>query len=114
MLGQGVDSARRGDNLTCVELRHLMPNLVGVVAVNISLATASAIIVESTLSFLGFGVQPPQSSWGNMLSQASGLVGTPQVYLLYFPGAFILLTVLAVNFVGDGLRDALDPQAKHL
>jgi peptide/nickel transport system permease protein len=93
--------------------RHLLPNLAGVIAVNISLATASAIIIESTLSFLGFGVQPPHSSWGNMLSQASGLVGTPQVYLLYFPGLCILITVLCVNFVGDGLRDALDPQAKH-
>jgi peptide/nickel transport system permease protein len=81
--------------------------------VNVSLAVAAAIITESTLSFLGFGVQPPESSWGNMLSQASGLLGTPQVYLLVFPGLFILITVLAVNFVGDGLRDAFDPHAKH-
>lgn len=95
-------------------VRHLLPNLAGVIAVNISLATATAIIIESTLSFLGFGVQPPQTSWGNMLSQAAGLVGTPQVYLLYFPGLFILLTVLCVNFIGDGLRDALDPQGKQL
>lgn len=95
-------------------VRHLLPNLVGLIVVNISLATASAIIVESTLSFLGFGVQSPQTSWGSMLSQASGLVGTPQVYLLYFPGLFILLTVLCVNFIGDGLRDALDPQGKQL
>ncbi|MBO9521466.1 MAG: ABC transporter permease [Nocardioidaceae bacterium] len=95
-------------------VRHLLPNLAGLIAVNISLATATAIIVESTLSFLGFGVQPPRTSWGNMLSQASGLVGTPQVYLLYFPGLFILLTVLCINFIGDGLRDALDPQGKQL
>jgi peptide/nickel transport system permease protein len=79
-----------------------------------ALATATAIIVESTISFLGFGVQPPRTSWGNMLSQAAGLVGTPQVYLLYFPGLFILLTVLCVNFIGDGLRDAFDPQGKQL
>ncbi|MFK4730311.1 ABC transporter permease [Agromyces mediolanus] len=95
-------------------LSHLLPNLAGVIAVGMSLAVASAIIAESTLSFLGFGVQSPQTSWGSMLSQAAGYVGTPQVYLLYFPGLFILVTVLAVNFIGDGLRDALDPQGKHL
>jgi peptide/nickel transport system permease protein len=94
--------------------RHILPNLAGVIAVNMSLAVAAAIIVESTLSFLGFGVQPPRSSWGSMLSQAAGFIGTDQVYLLYFPGLFILVTVLSVNFVGDGLRDALDPQAKQL
>jgi peptide/nickel transport system permease protein len=93
--------------------RHMLPNLAGVIAVNMSLAVASAIIIESTLSFLGFGVRPPQSSWGNMLSQAAGLVGTPQVYLLYFPGLFILITVLCINFIGDGMRDAFDPQGKH-
>jgi peptide/nickel transport system permease protein len=91
--------------------KHVLPNLGGVIAVNVALAVASAIIIESTLSFLGFGVQPPQTSWGNMLSQASGLIGTSKVYLLYFPGLFILIAVLAVNFVGDGLRDALDPRS---
>jgi peptide/nickel transport system permease protein len=90
---------------------HVLPNLGGVIAVNVALAVASAIIVESTLSFLGFGVQPPETSWGNMLSQASGLIGTSKVYLLYFPGLFVLIAVLAVNFVGDGLRDALDPRS---
>lgn len=110
-----VEAARvLGASTTRILLRHLLPNLAGIIAVNISLATASAIIVESTLSFLGFGVQPPRTSWGNMLSQASGLVGTPQVYLLYFPGLFILVTVLCVNFIGDGLRDALNPQGRHL
>ncbi|MCX6495226.1 MAG: ABC transporter permease [Actinobacteria bacterium] len=91
--------------------KHVLPNLGGVIAVNVALAVASAIIIESTLSFLGFGVQPPETSWGNMLSQASGLIGTSKVYLLYFPGLFILVAVLAVNFVGDGLRDALDPRS---
>ncbi len=89
-------------------VRHMLPNLAGVIAVNVSLAVAAAIIVESTLSFLGFGVQPPQSSWGQMLSDAAGLLGTPQAYLLVFPGVFILVTVLCVNFIGDGLRDAFD------
>lgn len=96
-----------------VILRHMIPNLAGVIAVNVSLAVAAAIITESTLSFLGFGVQPPDSSWGNMLSQAAGLLGTPQVHLLLYPGLLILLTVLSVNFIGDGLRDALDPQTKR-
>ncbi|RYC11110.1 ABC transporter permease [Nocardioides zhouii] len=110
-----VEAARVvGASTTRILVRHLLPNLAGLIVVNISLATATAIIVESTLSFLGFGVQPPRTSWGNMLSQAAGLVGTEQVYLLYFPGLFILVTVLAVNFVGDGLRDALDPQGKQL
>ncbi len=96
-----------------VLVRHMLPNLAGVIAVNVSLSVAAAIITESTLSFLGFGVQPPDSSWGNMLSQAAGLLGTPQMHLLIYPGLFILVTVLAVNFIGDGLRDAFDPHAKH-
>ncbi|MSW40929.1 MAG: ABC transporter permease subunit [Actinobacteria bacterium] len=107
-----IDAARViGATHRQVLTRHILPNLSGVIAVNVALAVAGAIIVESTLSFLGFGVQPPQTSWGNMLSQASGLIGTPKVYLLYFPGLFILITVLAVNFVGDGLRDAMDPRS---
>jgi peptide/nickel transport system permease protein len=110
-----VDAARGigASNLRII-VSHLLPNLAGVIAVGMSLAVATAIIAESTLSFLGFGVQPPQTSWGSMLSQAAGYVGTPQAYLLYFPGLFILVTVLCVNFIGDGLRDALDPQGKHL
>jgi peptide/nickel transport system permease protein len=107
-----IEAARViGANDRQIIWKHVLPNLGGVIAVNVALAVASAIIIESTLSFLGFGVQPPQTSWGNMLSQASGLIGTSKVYLLYFPGLFILIAVLAVNFVGDGLRDALDPRS---
>lgn len=107
-----IDAARViGATHRQVLTRHILPNLSGVIAVNVALAVAGAIIIESTLSFLGFGVQPPQTSWGNMLSQASGLIGTPKVYLLYFPGLFILVAVLAVNFIGDGLRDAMDPRS---
>lgn len=110
-----IDAARGiGASGARIVISHLLPNLAGVIAVAMSLAVASSIIAESTLSFLGFGVQPPQTSWGSMLSQAAGYVGTPQVYLLYFPGLFILVTVLCVNFIGDGLRDALDPQGKNL
>lgn len=110
-----IDAARGiGASGFRIVVSHVLPNLAGVIVVAMSLAVASSIIAESTLSFLGFGVQPPQTSWGSMLSQAAGYVGTPQVYLLYFPGLFILVTVLCVNFIGDGLRDALDPQGKNL
>lgn len=91
--------------------RHILPNAIGPIVVNATLAVAGAIIAESTLSFLGFGVQPPETSWGNMLADAEGYIGTDQAYLLYFPGIAILITVLAVNFLGDGLRDAFDPQS---
>ena len=59
------------------------------------------------------GISPPNVSWGTMLAQSEGTVGTHTAYLIYFPGLFILLTVLAINFLGDGLRDALDPQSAH-
>lgn len=94
-------------------IRHIVPNLVGTIMVNASLAVAGAIIAESTLSFLGFGVQPPKTSWGKMLADGKESIATAP-YLIYFPGIAIMLVTLAVNFVGDGLRDALDPQAvKH-
>ncbi len=95
-------------------VRHIIPNIIGPIMVNMTLAVTAAIITESTLSFLGFGVQPPDSSWGKMLSDAEGYVGTSKAYLIYGPGIAILLTVLCVNFIGDGLRDAFDPQSeKH-
>ena len=93
--------------------RHLLPNTIGPIVVNTTLVVGYAILTESTLSFLGFGIQPPTVSWGNMLAQSEGSVGTPTAYLVYFPGLFILLTVLAVNFLGDGLRDAFDPQSRR-
>ncbi len=91
--------------------RHLLPNLIGPITVNASLQMGVAIITESTLSFLGFGVQPPSTSWGKLLADARGTVGTEKSYLLYFPVLMLVLTILAINFVGDGLRDALDPQS---
>ncbi len=105
-----IDAARAsGASSTRVIVRHIVPNIFGPIMVNATLGVALAIVAESTLSYLGFGVEPPQTSWGNMLSQASGYVGTDRAYLIYAPGFAILITVLAVNFLGDGLRDAFDP-----
>lgn len=107
-----VDAARvAGASHQRIIVRHLLPNLVGPITVNASLAMGVAIILESTLSFLGFGVQPPSTSWGKLLSDARGTVGTDKSFLLYFPVLMLVLTILAINFVGDGLRDALDPQS---
>jgi peptide/nickel transport system permease protein len=88
--------------------KHLLPNSIAPIVVNTTLVVGAAIIVESVLSFLGFGIQPPTPSWGNMLSDArSTMVLYP--WLMWSPGIAIVLTVLSVNFLGDGLRDALDP-----
>jgi peptide/nickel transport system permease protein len=109
-----VEAARAsGASSFRIITRHMLPNTIGPIAVNTTLVVGLAILTESTLSFLGFGVQPPTVSWGNMLAQSEGAVGTPQAYLVYFPGLAILLTVLAVNFLGDGMRDAFDPQSNH-
>lgn len=85
--------------------RQLLPNTIGTIAVHATLVVGGAILAESALSFLGFGIQPPDASWGTMLSQFRGSIGSGTAYLVYFPGLAILSTVLAVNLVGDGLRD---------
>ena len=91
--------------------RHLLPNAVAPLIVQGTLEVANVIILESTLSFLGFGIQPPTASWGNMLANAeSNMAIAPWVAI--FPGLCILVTVLAINYLGDGLRDALDPNMK--
>ncbi len=108
-----VEAARAsGASDARIIIRTILPNLVGIISVATTIAMAGAIIAESTLSFLGFGVQRPDTSWGNMLSDARGLVGTDQSFLIYFPGLMLLAVVLSVNFIGDGLRDALDPQGQ--
>jgi peptide/nickel transport system permease protein len=109
-----VEAARAsGASGTRIVVKHLLPNVVGPIMVNATLSVALAIIAESTLSFLGFGVQPPNTSWGTMLAKAEGFVGTSKAYLVYFPALAILLTVLAINYLGDGLRDAFDPQSSQ-
>ena len=105
-----VEAARSmGASTRRIMFVHLLPNALGPIIVGVTLSVAAAILTESTLSFFGFGVQPPTPSWGNMLSQSRNLI-TAAPWLLWFPGLMILLTALCVNFLGDGLRDALDPQ----
>jgi peptide/nickel transport system permease protein len=90
---------------------HVLPNAMGPIVVGATLAVGNAIILESSLSFLGLGVQPPTPTWGNMLMDAQATMSA-QPWLSIFPGAAILTVVLAVNFLGDGLQDALDPRAE--
>ncbi|MEY8819323.1 oligopeptide ABC transporter permease [Bacillus subtilis] len=90
---------------------HILPNCIGPIIVSATLKVGSVILAESTLSYLGFGIQPPIASWGNMLQDAQNFTLMIQAWWYpLFPGLFILLTVLCFNFVGDGLRDALDPK----
>ena len=92
---------------------HLLPNCVGPITVAATFGMAGAILTEASLSFLGLGVPPPEPSWGQMLTEAqklSVLAGMPWLWVP--PGVMIAITVLCVNFVGDGLRDALDPQSR--
>jgi peptide/nickel transport system permease protein len=91
--------------------RHILPNTVGPIVVTATLAVATAIISEAYISFLGLGVQPPTATWGNMITGATTYIEDAP-WLWFFPGMLILLTVLSINFVGDGLRDALDPRSR--
>lgn len=94
-----------------IMLRHLIPNAIAPIIVQATLGVAEAILTESALSFLGLGVQQPIASWGNMLADARNLtVLQSQPWLWVPPGAAIFMTVLAINFMGDGLRDALNPR----
>lgn len=96
-----------------VVVRHLLPNAMAPVLVAATFGTANAILVEAALSFLGLGVQPPTPSWGNMLTDAQSLTVLERMPWLWLPPGFmILVSVLTINFVGDGLRDALDPSLK--
>jgi peptide/nickel transport system permease protein len=97
-----------GNNDGRIIFRHLLPNAIAPIIVQATLEVANVIILESTLSFLGFGIQPPTASWGNMLANAQSNV-TIAPWAAIFPGLCILVTVLSINYVGDGLRDALDP-----
>ena len=94
-------------------VRHLLPNTRRARSSSSPRSrSGSAILAEATLSFLGAGIQLPEVSLGNMISDAESTVGTDLAYLIIFPGLVLFLVVLCVNFVGDGLRDALDPKPR--
>lgn len=104
-----IEAARSlGASNTRIITRQVLPNALGPIVVGATLAVGYAIIIESSLSFLGLGVQPPTPTWGNLLMDAQSTMAT-KPWLTIFPGTAILLIVLAVNFIGDGLQDALDP-----
>ncbi|MFC4337306.1 ABC transporter permease [Salininema proteolyticum] len=90
--------------------RHLIPNTMSVILVSATLQIAFAILAETTLSYLGLGVQPPSTSLGLLIEQAGATAFSDLAYLFYIPGVFIILIALTINFVGDGLRDAMDPR----
>ena len=92
--------------------RHILPNAVSPIVVAASLLIAGNIITEAFVSFLGFGVNPINPTWGNILTSAQEFLNQGNWWWPFFPGLVIILTVLAVNFVGDGLRDALDPKTR--
>ena len=105
-----IDGARAvGTSSLRIALRHVLPNIIPPVLVQGTLAIATAIIAEASLSFLGLGQQPPEPSWGSMLNAAQRFL-TQAPWLAIFPGLAIFLCVLSFNLLGDGLRDVLDPR----
>ena len=90
---------------------HILPNAMAPVLVSATLGIASAVLVESALSFLGIGVQPPTPSWGNILTQGQSTLGVAW-WLSFYPGMAILVTVLGYNLLGEGIRDAIDPRLR--
>jgi len=106
-----VEAARaQGATGFRIMTRHILPNLASPIIVATTLAAGNVILLESVLSFLGLGIQPPTPSWGNLLTNAQELIWQAPA-LAFYPGTLIFVTVIAFNFLGDGLRDALDPRA---
>lgn len=101
---QGAGSAR-------IMFRHILPNLASPIIVATTLSVGNVILLESVLSFLGLGIQPPLPSWGNLLTGAQETIWEAPG-LAFYPGLLIFVTVIAFNFIGDGLQDALDPRAR--
>jgi peptide/nickel transport system permease protein len=91
--------------------RHMLPNAVAAIIVNVTFAIAGAMYVEAALDFLGFGLPPEIPTWGNMLAESESYIAVAPT-LSIAPGLLLTIAILAVNFVGDGLRDALDPRTK--
>ena len=108
-----VEAARAlGKSNAYVIFHHILPNCLSPIIVQVTLRVASAIISASSLSFLGIGVKPPTPEWGALLNAGNAKIRSAP-YLTFFPGLAIMLTVLAFNLVGDGIRDAMDPKLKH-
>ena len=100
-----------GTSTRDIIFRHILPNSIAPIVVAGTLSVAAAITLEAYISFLGLGVRPPTATWGNMLEGAYNYIETAW-WLWFFPGGLIALTVLSINFLGDGLRDALDPHSR--
>ena len=109
-----VDAARAvGVSRLRIAFRHILPNAIGPVVVAMTLLMASNIILEAFVSYLNFGVNETQTTWGNSLSNAQNALSLGNWWWALFPGMAIALTVIAINFIGDGLRDALDPRTRE-
>ncbi|MFM9877684.1 MAG: ABC transporter permease [Rhodoglobus sp.] len=109
-----VDAARvAGARDRRIIFRHILPNAVGVIIVNSTLLMAAAILIETGLSFLGYGVQAPDTSLGKIISENQAAFAT-RPWLFWWPGLFIIAIALCVNFIGDGLRDAFDPRQRRM
>jgi len=110
-----VEAARAlGARDSRIIFRHLLPNVAGQIIVVVTILVAAAILIESSLSFLGFGVQNPDVSLGSLISGSDTALQGGRWWLFYFPGIFIILICLSVNFIGDGLRDAFDPTQQRV
>ncbi len=101
-----------GGSSARIIIQHILPNCIGPIVVSGTLQMASAIITESGLSYLGFGVQPPTPTWGSILATAQNQVFRAP-WIAFYPGLMIFITVMAINYIGDGLRDAFDPYVIH-
>ena len=112
---QFVDASRSlGASHVRILQHHILPNIYGIVIVYLTLTVPAIILYESFLSFLGLGIQPPMASWGTLISEGAGQINPVRIYwwLLFYPGVMLISTLLAMNFLGDGLRDAADPYVR--
>jgi len=110
-----VDASRAlGANHARILWHHILPNVWGIVIVYLTLTVPSVILYESFLSFLGLGIQPPMASWGSLVAEGAGQMNPIRIYwwLIVFPASLLVSTLLALNFLGDGLRDAFDPRGQ--
>jgi len=109
-----VDAARvAGASNVRIMFKHMLPNAIGVIIVSATLLMASAILLETALSFIGFGVNPPDVSLGQLINEYQSAFST-RPWLFWWPGLFIVIIALCVNFIGDGLRDAFDPRQRKI